>query len=92
MSSCRALPNPAERCRGTLEEHWNGEISNTVEKAVSRAATMTWKGIRPAVRLWEKIYEKGVRLTKKEMKPYESRIKRSDRLPKWDVTIEPLTG
>ncbi len=31
-------------------------------------------------------------LTKKEMKPYESRIERSIKLPKWDVTISPLTG
>jgi transposase len=84
--------NPVERCWGILEEHWNGEILNSVKKAVNWAATMTWKGIRPAVHLWEKIYEKGVRLTKKEMKPYENRIKRSDKLPKWDVAIESLTG
>jgi transposase len=84
--------NPVERCWGILEEHWNGEILNSVEKALNWAATMTWKGIRPVVHLWEKIYEKGVRLTKKEMKPYENRIKRSDKLPKWDVAIEPLTG
>jgi len=24
---------------------------------------MTWKGIKPVVYLWEKIYEKGIRLT-----------------------------
>lgn len=43
---------------------------------------MTWKGIKPIVHLWDKIYDKGVRLTKKEMKPYEKRIKRSAKLPK----------
>ncbi len=84
--------NPVERCWGILEEHWNGEILDSIEKAVNWAATMTWKGIEPAVHLWEKIYEKGIRLTKKEMKPYENRIKRSDILPKWDIIIEPLTG
>ena len=52
---------------------------------------MTWKGIRPMVNLWEKTYEKGVRLTKKGMKAYERRIKRSTRLSKWDVIIEPVT-
>ena len=52
---------------------------------------MTWKGIKPVVHLCEKIYEKGICLTKKEMKPYENRIERSDSLPKWDVTIKPLT-
>jgi len=79
--------NPIERCWGILEEHWNGEISDSVEKAVNWAGTMTWKGIKPVVHLLEKIYEKGVSLTKKEMKPYENRISRLNILPKWDVTI-----
>jgi len=61
--------NPIERCRGISEEHRNGEILNSVEKTVEWAKTMTWKGVRPVVCLWDKIYEKGIRLTKKEMKP-----------------------
>lgn len=81
--------NSIERCWGILEEHWNGEILDSVEKAINWAATMTWKGINPVVHLWEKIYEKGVRLTKKAMKPYENRIERSNILPKWYVTILP---
>lgn len=84
--------NSVERCWGILEEHWNGEILDSVDKAINWAATMTWKGIQPVVHLWKKIYEKGICLTKKEMKPYESRIERSNSLPKWDVTIPPLTG
>jgi len=84
--------NPVERCWGILEEHWNGEILDSVKKAICWAGTMTWKGIKPVVHLWEKTYEKGIRLTKKEMKPYESRIERSNLLPKWDVTINPITG
>lgn len=84
--------NPVERCWGILEQHWNGEILNSVEKALEWAGTMTWKGIRPVVQLWEKIYEKGIRLTKKEMKRFENRINRSEKLPKWDIVIEPLSG
>ena len=84
--------NPIERRWGILEEHWNGEVLNTVGKTISRAKTMTRKGIRPAVHFCEKIYEKGIRLTKKEMKPYNERIRRSERLPKWDVIIEPVYG
>ena len=42
--------------------------------------------------LWQKTYEKGIRLSKKEMKRYESRVERSGSLPKWDVNITPLTG
>lgn len=82
--------NLIERCWGVLEMHWNGEILDSVHKAVSWAGTMTWKGISPVVHLLNKTYEKGIRLTKKEMKPYEDRIHRSRKLPKWDVLIEPL--
>jgi len=81
--------NPIERCRGAPEKHRNGEIPDSVDKAVCRAATMTWKGIRPVVRLCDKIYEKGVTLTKKEMKSYEKRLLRSEKLPLWDIIIHP---
>ncbi len=84
--------NPVERCWGILEGHWNGEILDSISKAVNWASTMTWKGIKPIVTLVEKAYKKGIRLTKKEMKPYENRIKRSDTLPKWDVLIESGVG
>ena len=84
--------NPVERCWGILEEHWNGEILDSINKAIKWAGTMTWKGIKPVVYLWEKIYEKGIRLTKKEMKPYERKMQRSKSLPKWDVVINPMYG
>lgn len=84
--------NSIERCWGRLEEHWNGEILNTVNKAIEWAKSMTWKGIKPIVHLCRKVYRSGVKLTEKEMKPYEERIARSDLLPKWDVTITPLCG
>ena len=84
--------NSIERCWGRLEEHWNGEILNTVNKAIEWSKTMTWKGIKPVVHLCRKVYRSGVKLTEKEMKPYEERIVRSDLLPKWDVTIAPLGG
>ncbi len=89
---CHSKYNAVERCWGILEEHWNGEILDSVGKVINRAVTMTWKGIKPVVHLWDKIYEKGIRLTKREMKPYEKRIERSVKLPKWDIGIEPLTG
>jgi len=84
--------NSIERCWGRLEEHWNGEILNTVNKAIEWAKTMTWKGIKPIVHLCRKVYRSGVKLTEKEMKPYEERIVRSGLLPKWDITIAPLCG
>jgi len=84
--------NAIERCWGALEKHWNGEILDSVEKTIGWAGTMTWKGIRPVVRLCNKIYEKGVSLTKKEMKPYEKRLHRSEKLPLWDIVIQPEYG
>jgi hypothetical protein len=42
---------------------------------------MTWKGIKPLVHVLEKVYETGVSLTKKELKPYLSKLKRSLNLP-----------
>ena len=84
--------NPIERCWGILEEHWNGEILDSVEKALNWAETMTWKGIQPVVHFWDKVYAKGVRLTKKEMQPYNERLERSLELPKWDVVINPIPG
>jgi hypothetical protein len=53
---------------------------------------MTWKGIKPIVHYCQKVYESGISLTTQEMKPDEDRIDRSNSLPKWDITIEPLTG
>ena len=35
-------------------------------------------------------YAQGVRLSKKELKPYEARLQRSAALPKYDITIKPL--
>lgn len=84
--------NAIERCWGRLEEHWNGEILNTIDKAIEWAKTMTWKEIKPVVHYCKKVYKSGVTLTKKEMKPYEDKIIRSSSLPEWDITIEPISG
>jgi transposase len=84
--------NAIERCWGRLEEHWNGEILDSVDKAIEWAKTMTWKGTKPIIHLCQKIYKSGVKLTVKEMKQYENRIERSSSLPQWDITIEPLSG
>jgi len=84
--------NPIERCWGILEEHWNGEILNSIEKTIDFAKTMTWKGMKPIVHFCDKIYEKGITLTKKEMKKYDRKILRSYLLPKWDLIINPHSG
>lgn len=43
--------NPIERVWGRLENHWNGELLNSIEKVLGLARTMTWKGCNPFVNL-----------------------------------------
>jgi len=81
--------NAVERVWGVLENHWNGETLDTVEKVLGLARTMTYKGIHPVVQLVTKVYESGVRLTKKMMKAYEDMIERLPGLEKWFVDIPP---
>jgi len=84
--------NPIERVWGVLENHWNGELLESVEKVLGLARTMTYKGIHPVVRLVKGTYETGVKLTKKAMKFYEDMIERLPGLEKWFVTIPPCTA
>lgn len=79
--------NPIERCWATLEKSWNGSLLGTVEAVVGYASNMTWKGMSPVVRLVEKVYEKGVALTKAAMKAVEARLTRDDTLGRWFVDI-----
>jgi len=81
--------NCIERCWGILERHWNGEILNSTIKALTWASTMTWKGIQASVNMLDRVYEKGISLTKQEMRQYEDQLQRSETLPKWDVRITP---
>ncbi len=84
--------NPIERCWGILENHWNGTLLESVETALNWAKTMTWKGIHPVVNFLDRVYETGVRVTKKAFLPFQQRLQRSNTLPKWSVTIEPRAG
>jgi Rhodopirellula transposase DDE domain len=81
--------NPIERCWGILEQHWNGTLLNSIETVVEWAGTMTWKGTRPIVKLIETTYDNGVRIAKDAFEAIESRLQRHDKLPKYDVLIQP---
>jgi hypothetical protein len=72
-----------------LENHWNGELLDDVDKILGLASTMTYKDIHPVVQLVDGVYETGVKLTKKAMKPYEDVMKRLPGLEKWFVDIPP---
>lgn len=81
--------NPVERAWGILENHWGATLLNTVETTLEWAKTMTWKGKKPVVKLRETVYQKGIRLSKKEFKTFADRIARDVSLPKYHMTICP---
>ena len=81
--------NPIERCWGILEQHWNGTLLRDLQTLLGWARSMTWKGIHPIVYLNDKIYKKGISLTKRDMRDVEDRLERNPLLPKWDILIQP---
>ncbi len=81
--------NPVERCWGVLEQHWNGSLLDSLDAVLGFAATMTWKGARPAVALVTATYERGVTLTKAAMAEVEAHLIRHPTLGKWSVDILP---
>ena len=81
--------NPIEHTFGVLERYWNGEILNTVDTVLKVASNMRFKGKNPSVHLSQKKYDRGIKLTKKELKPFASSFLRSSTLPLWDIVITP---
>ncbi len=65
-----------------------GLVLDTIDVAVGRARSMTWKGEHPTVVEWfHKTYPKGVKLTKQAMDAIEDRLERQPGLEKWFVDI-----
>jgi len=81
--------NPVERCWGILENHWNGNMLDSVETVLKFASSMTWKGKHPTVELISTPYPLGVRLTQKAMAILETQVNRLPDLRKWFVQIFP---
>jgi hypothetical protein len=81
--------NPIERCWGILEQKWGGALLNGLKVILQQARRMTWMKLHPVVKRLHGDYAEGVRLSKKEMKPYEARLLRSKTLPRYDNTIMP---
>lgn len=81
--------NPVERCWGVLENHWRGELLETVEKTLGLARSMTYRGVKPLVKMVKKVYKTGVALNKKAMLKVEERLDRNAELPSWFITISP---
>ena len=81
--------NRIERCWSSLEKKWNGVLLDRLKVVLQCALRMRWKGRHPTVRRLDGVYPQGVRLTAKQMRPYEARLQRSVTLPKYDIVIKP---
>lgn len=81
--------NPIEHGWSSLEQKWGGTLLNRLKVIVQEALRMRWCGQHPTVKRLQGDYPDGVRLTRKEMKPYEARLERSTTLPKYDIAIRP---
>ena len=64
--------NPIERVWGVLENHWRGEILNSIDKTLGLARSMTYRGIKPTVRKVTKVYRKGISVAKNAMQAVEA--------------------
>lgn len=82
--------NPIERCWSSLELKWGGALLNCLKIILQFALRMRWRGQHPVVKRLEGDYRDGIRLSKKEMKPWEARLERSMTLPKYDIQIKPI--
>jgi len=83
--------NPIERCWASLQKKWNGVLLRCWDVVEACARRMTWKGIHPNVYRNEKSYPNGVIVSKQQMKHVNERLVRSCKLPKYDITIKPIT-
>ena len=79
--------NPIERVWAALEQNWNGDLLDSEETVIKFAKTITWCEKQPTVKIVEKVYELGKKLTPKVMKEYEKVIDRLQGLEDWFVTI-----
>jgi hypothetical protein len=81
--------NPVERFWGVLEQHWNGDLLDSVETVLNFAKTMTWNKHHPVITMVHQLYCKGVRLSQKAMTLLEQRFERLPGLEKYFVRIRP---
>ena len=81
--------NPVERCWSSLQRKWNGVLLTCWEVVRACALRMTWHGEHPEVHRIEIDYATTPRIKNAEMKQINPRLKRSEKLPKYDITIRP---
>ncbi len=82
--------NPVEHCWGVLENHGNGTLLTDLDAVREWTKTMRWDGVAPNVYFLNKEYERGMKLTTREMEPYSLRLKRTPSIERWSLFINPL--
>jgi hypothetical protein len=81
--------NPIERCWAVLENLWRGDLLDSVNTVYTLASQMTYNGVEAIVRVVDHVYQKGISLSKKAMASVQARLRRSETLPKYHVSIPP---
>ena len=82
--------NPVERLWGVLDNHWRGELIDSVQKALGLARSMTYRQSRPVVvKMVKKVYRSGVTIKKKAMLAIEEKLERKKGLEPWSIRIAP---
>lgn len=81
--------NPIERVWAAVEQYWNGTILSSVDKVINTLKNVKWKNINLNAVLIDKVYQKGISLSDKEMAKLEAFLIRKPDLQKWDVWIKP---
>ena len=81
--------NPIERVWAAVENYWNGALLTSIDKVVNTIGNVTWKSINLTATFLDKVYQKGITLSKEIMEIREQFIQRNQLLPKWDILIKP---
>src|SRR5262245_2722590 len=68
--------NPIERGWGSLENHWNGALLDSIEAVLALTRPRTWNGVHPVGELVTTTYQTGVKLTKEAMDGVEAQLQR----------------
>lgn len=81
--------NGIERYWAGLEKSWNGYLLDTVSVVLNRAANFCWKGFHATVHLLQAVYEKGIKVFGRQRAELEQRLRRSETLTWYDISIYP---
>jgi Rhodopirellula transposase DDE domain len=75
--------NPLERVGAVLENHWKGEMLDSVEKVLGIARNMKYNGKNSVVKLINSTNEKVIKLIQKDRKQLEKMIAKITGIEKW---------